>query len=80
MIGRYQRSALFDVIFFWTIFISLLLFVFLIYVSFYAKFSFISTGNILILYFVFLFISLISFVNSFKEEKNIRNEYIEVEI
>ena len=80
LLGKYQRSALFDVLFFWTFCISVIIFVFIIYISFYATFSLISTGNLLILYFVFLFISIISFVNSFKEEKNIRNEYIEVEI
>ena len=80
LIGKYQRSALFDVLFFWTICISTMLFALIIYVTFYATFSFISTGNLLILYFAFLFISIISFVSSFKEEKNIRNEYIEVEI
>ena len=80
MLGIYQRSAFFDVLFLFSLLIVFLLFFLLVYIPFYATTSIISSSNLLILFAVFLVISLACFVVSFKEEKNIRNEYIEIDI
>ncbi len=80
MLGIYQRSAFFDVLFLFSLLIVFLLFFLLVYIPFYATTSIISSSNLLILFAVFLVISLSCFIVSFKEEKNIRNEYIEIDI
>lgn len=79
LLGNYQRSAFFDILFLFSLSIVFILFFLIFYISFYAATSIISTSNLLILLVVFLIISLSCFVASFKEEKNIRNEYIEIE-
>ena len=78
-VGIYQRSAFFDILFLWFLLFTLICSGFLIYIPFYASTSLISTVNLLIISILLLFTSVLFFVLSFKEEKNIRKEYIDID-
>ena len=78
-IGIYQRSAFLDLSFLTSFFITLYLIIQTIYIVNFAEYSLIAPRTILIILFVILLLNLLIFVLSFKEEKAIRNVYIDCE-
>ena len=78
-IGAYQRSAFFDILFLVFSFLSIFSLIELIYISFYAETSIISTQNLLIIFILILITTVFIFVLSFREERPIRNEYIDID-
>ena len=78
-VGRYQKSAFYDILFIIFLLISILLVFTLIFISFYAENSIISTVNMLILTLFFSFCTVLFFSISFREEMKIRNEYIDID-
>lgn len=79
IVGKYQRSAFFDILFLWSSIIFLILFFVLIRIAFFSTFAIISTSNLLLILVMVALFSSTCFVISYKEEKNIREEYISVE-
>lgn len=75
-IAKLQRSAFFDILFFWGLSISFFLIGWLIYISFFSSTTIIQPGNLLLLTLISISVSIIFFTSSFKEEKQIRNELI----
>tara|TARA_B100001093_G_scaffold519976_1_gene611796 strand:+ start:119 stop:1072 length:954 start_codon:yes stop_codon:yes gene_type:complete len=78
-IGIYQRSAFLDLSFLTSFFITLYLIIQVIYIVNFASYSLIAPRTILIILFLNLVINLVIFILSFKEEKAIRNVYIDCE-
>ena len=78
-IGIYQRSAFLDLSFLTSFFITLYLIIQTIYIVNFAEYSLIAPRTILIILFLNLLLNLLIFVLSFKEEKAIRNVYIDCE-
>ena len=78
-IGVYQRSAFLDLCFIFIFLINLSMIFQLFYITFFANTSIINAGNLLFLIIFFTLIDLIIFISSFKEERNIRNTYVDVE-
>jgi len=78
-IGIYQRSAFLDLNFLTSFFITLYLIIQTIYIVNFAEYSLIAPRTILIILFLNLLLNLLIFVLSFKEEKAIRNVYIDCE-
>ena len=78
-IGIYQRSAFLDLSFLTSFFITLYLIIQTIYIVNFAEYSLIAPRTILIILFLNLLLNLLIFVLSFKEEKAIRNVYIDFE-
>ena len=78
-IGYFQRSALLDISFVISLIFTFYLFFQLLYIGFFAQTSLIEAGNLLFILFLFVFISLLLFISSFREEKAIRNLYIDCE-
>lgn len=79
IVGKYQRSAFFDILFLWSSIIFLILFFVLIRIAFFSTFAIISTSNLLLILVMVALFSSTCFIISYKEEKNIRDEYISVE-
>jgi len=78
-IGIYQRSAFLDLSFLTSFFISLYLIIQTVYIVNFAEYSLIAPRTILIILFLNLLFNLVIFILSFKEEKAIRNVYIDCE-
>lgn len=78
-IGIYQRSAFLDLSFLTSFFITLYLIIQVIYIVNFASYSLIAPRTILIILFLNLVLNLVIFILSFKEEKAIRNAYIDCE-
>jgi len=78
-IGIYQRSAFLDLSFLTSFFITLYLIIQVIYIVNFASYSLIAPRTILIILFLNLVLNLVIFILSFKEEKAIRNVYIDCE-
>jgi len=78
-IGIYQRSAFLDLSFLTSFFITLYLIIQTVYIVNFAEYSLIAPRTILIILFLNLLFNLVIFVLSFKEEKAIRNAYIDCE-
>ena len=78
-IGIYQRSAFLDLSFLTSFFITLYLIIQIIYIVNFAEYSLIAPRTILIILFLKFLLNLVIFVLSFKEEKAIRNVYIDCE-
>ena len=78
-IGIYQRSAFLDLSFLTSFFITLYLIIQVIYIVNFASYSLIAPRTILIILFLNLLLNLVIFILSFKEEKAIRNVYIDCE-
>ena len=78
-IGIYQRSAFLDLSFLTSFFITLYLIFQTIYIVNFAAYSLIAPRTILIILFLNLLLNLVIFILSFKEEKAIRNVYIDCE-
>lgn len=78
-IGIYQRSAFLDICFLISFFVSLYLVIQIIYLLNFAIYSVIAPRTVLILLIFNLIINLVTFIVSFKEEKSIKNTYINCE-
>ena len=78
-IGNLQKSAFFDILFLISFFINLYLFVQIILVVNLNIYSLLNPRSLLFLSLIFIFTSLLLFTISFREEKSIRNTYIECE-
>ena len=77
--GSLQRSAFFDIFFLFLLFITICFFGLLIYLAFYAEFSYLSSTSLLIIFIFLLIATIFVFGISFKEEIKIREKYIEVD-
>lgn len=75
-VGVFQKSAFFDILFIYSLTGTVLMLCLLFYTVFFANYVYVSTVNLLILFLFFLFLSVLLFLSSFKEEKSIRNKYI----
>lgn len=78
-IGSYQRSAFFDILFLISIFISLYLFIHMIFVLNLSSGSILNPRTLLFLLILSVIVSVIFFTLSFREEKSIRNTYVDRE-
>jgi len=77
--GAYQRSAFFDIMFLSSLSISLYLIFQIIIVLNFNSPSLINPRTLLFLFLIFIFINILMFTISFREEKSIRNLYIHCE-
>lgn len=75
-IAQFQRSAFFDILFLAGLIISLLFIFWLFYILFFSSTTIIRPGNLLLLNFLSIFITILFFTSSYREEKNIRNNNI----
>lgn len=78
-IGRYQRSAFLDLSFITSLILTFYLIFQIIYTIYFADFVLIKSGNLLILMIFSILFNIFIFISSFKEEKSIRNTYINIE-
>lgn len=76
-IGAYQRSAFLDILFLSQLFITIYLFFQIIYIINFANYTLIKPGSLLYIFILCLILSLLFFITSFKEEKTIRNTFIQ---
>tara|TARA_B100001250_G_scaffold169750_1_gene146222 strand:+ start:55477 stop:56433 length:957 start_codon:yes stop_codon:yes gene_type:complete len=72
-IAIYQRSAFFDFAFIFTSLLVLIEFSYLIFIAFYAEQTIVRPSTLLIILISSLFVMIWFFIQSFKEEKEIRN-------
>lgn len=77
--GNFQRSAFFDLVFIWSFLATVFLLLILFFVYFFAETSVLRLSTILFLVLFNIIFNLIFFIISFKEEKSIRNTYVERE-
>ena len=77
LIGKYQRSAFLDILFLTFLFLTLLIFI--RFVLIFSSIQFFNTsfvGSWALILLLISFFTIFIFVESFKEEKSIRNEFI----
>lgn len=78
-IGIYQRSAFLDKIFLILLFSNILLFIGILYLLSFDVSSIVAPRTLLFIFVINLIFNIIIFILSFKEEKSIRNLYIDSE-
>tara|TARA_B100001057_G_C22781020_1_gene923642 strand:+ start:188 stop:1144 length:957 start_codon:yes stop_codon:yes gene_type:complete len=78
-IGLYQRSAFLDLTFIISFILTFYLLIQLIYTVYFANVVLIRSGNLLIILIFSILFNIFIFIASFKEEKSIRNTYINSE-
>ena len=78
-IGNFQRSAFFDIMFLSNIFVNIFIFLLLVLALNSSIITFVNPRTLLFLLLIFVFINFLILTISFKEEKFIRQSYIDNE-